>query len=121
MAKNLASIQRQIERLQQEATSLKKKEVGGVIARIKAAVEQYGITVADLFGGRGRRAKKGRGRPTAKTSGKTTRASRRGLKGSRVPPKYRDGHGNTWAGRGNQPRWLVAALKSGKKLEDFAI
>ena len=27
----------------------------------------------------------------------------------------------TWAGRGNRPRWLVAALKGGKKLEAFAI
>ena len=43
------------------------------------------------------------------------------LKGVRVAPKYRDEHGNTWAGRGNQPRWLVAALKSGKKLQDFAL
>jgi DNA-binding protein H-NS len=27
----------------------------------------------------------------------------------------------TWAGRGNRPRWLIAALKSGKKLEAFAV
>ena len=27
----------------------------------------------------------------------------------------------TWAGRGNRPRWLVAALKGGKKLEAFAV
>ena len=121
MPKNLASIQRQIERLELEAASLKQKEVGGVIARIKAAIEEYGITEADVFGGRGRRAKKGAGRAATKKAGKTARASRKGLKGSRVPPKYRDAHGNTWAGRGNQPRWLVAALKSGKKLEDFAV
>jgi DNA-binding protein H-NS len=52
-------------------------------------------------------------------------ASRRGrggsLKGKKVPPKYRDKAGNTWAGRGAKPRWLVAAIKEGKKLEDFAI
>ena len=43
------------------------------------------------------------------------------LKGKKVPPKYRDRAGNTWAGRGAKPRWLVAAIKEGKKLEDFAV
>jgi DNA-binding protein H-NS len=27
----------------------------------------------------------------------------------------------TWAGRGKTPRWLVAALKTGRKLEEFEI
>ena len=40
-----------------------------------------------------------------------------------VPPKYRnpDNPAETWAGRGLKPRWITAALKSGKKLEQFAI
>jgi H-NS histone family len=29
--------------------------------------------------------------------------------------------GETWAGRGARPRWLVAAIKRGKKLDDFLI
>jgi DNA-binding protein H-NS len=43
------------------------------------------------------------------------------LKGRKVPPKYRDPSGETWAGRGARPRWLVAAIKGGKKLDDFLI
>jgi DNA-binding protein H-NS len=43
------------------------------------------------------------------------------LKGRKVPPKYRGPKGETWAGRGARPRWLVAALKEGKKLENFLI
>jgi DNA-binding protein H-NS len=43
------------------------------------------------------------------------------LKGRRVPIKYRDKSGNTWAGRGAQPVWLREKLKSGAKLEDFAV
>jgi len=43
------------------------------------------------------------------------------LKGRRVPIKYRDKSGNTWAGRGVQPVWLREKLKSGAKLEDFAV
>src|SRR5258708_20594118 len=40
-----------------------------------------------------------------------------------VAPKYRnpENPAETWAGRGLKPRWLAAALKSGKKLEDFSI
>jgi len=40
-----------------------------------------------------------------------------------VFPKYKNPAqpGETWAGRGKQPRWLTAQLKSGKKLDDFRI
>jgi DNA-binding protein H-NS len=53
-----------------------------------------------------------RGRPTG----------RGGPRGA-VAPKYRnpENPSETWAGRGLRPRWLVAAIKGGKKLEDFAI
>jgi DNA-binding protein H-NS len=58
------------------------------------------------FGGRGGKAKSARG----------------GRMGS-VAPKYRnpENPAETWAGRGLKPRWLAAAIKDGKKLEDFAI
>jgi DNA-binding protein H-NS len=45
----------------------------------------------------------------------------RSLKGRKVPPKYRSPSGETWAGRGARPKWLVAALKRGKRVEDFLI
>ena len=43
------------------------------------------------------------------------------LRGRKVAPKYRGPGGETWAGRGARPRWLVAALKGGKKLDNFLI
>ena len=43
------------------------------------------------------------------------------LKGRKVPVKFRDRSGNTWAGRGAQPVWLREKLKAGVKLEDFAV
>jgi DNA-binding protein H-NS len=49
------------------------------------------------------------------------RGHRSALKGRKVPPKYRGPSGETWAGRGARPRWLVAAIKDGKKLDDFLI
>lgn len=41
----------------------------------------------------------------------------------KVFPKYRNpkDHGETWTGRGKQPRWLTKQLRSGKKLADFLI
>jgi DNA-binding protein H-NS len=64
---------------------------------------EYGLTVADLHG-----------KPTA--SGRATR------KGAKVPAKYRDpATGDSWSGRGLQPKWLKAALASGRKLSDFAL
>jgi hypothetical protein len=43
------------------------------------------------------------------------------MKGRKVPIKYRDKEGNTWAGRGAQPVWLREKLKGGARLEDFAV
>jgi DNA-binding protein H-NS len=41
----------------------------------------------------------------------------------RVLPKYLnpDAPSQTWSGRGKQPRWLTAQLRSGKRVEDFLI
>jgi DNA-binding protein H-NS len=52
------------------------------------------------------------------------RGRRRGaspMKGRKVAIKYRDKSGNTWAGRGAQPRWLTAAIKVGAKRDDFLV
>ena len=40
-----------------------------------------------------------------------------------VLPQYSnpDQPSETWAGRGKRPRWLVAQLKSGRRIEDFRI
>jgi DNA-binding protein H-NS len=43
------------------------------------------------------------------------------LKGRKAPVKYRDRQGNTWAGRGAKPKWLVAKLKAGAKLKNFEV
>jgi DNA-binding protein H-NS len=62
------------------------------------------------------------GSSVASLGGKVARRTRGSmLKGTKVAPKFRSPKGETWAGRGAKPRWLVAAIKEGKKLEDFAI
>jgi DNA-binding protein H-NS len=53
---------------------------------------------------------------------KIMKKGRRGqLAGRKVPIKFRDKLGNTWAGRGAQPVWLREQLKAGAKIEDFAV
>src|SRR3954451_19330355 len=49
--------------------------------------------------------------------------SRERRKYPRVYPKYRNPNepSEPWSGRGKQPRWLVAALKTGHKIEEFVI
>jgi DNA-binding protein H-NS len=45
------------------------------------------------------------------------------LKGRTVAPKYRDpaNPNQTWAGRGQAPRWLVAYENQGRKRDDLLI
>jgi DNA-binding protein H-NS len=49
------------------------------------------------------------------------RRRRKSLKGRKVPPKYRGPNGETWAGRGAKPGWMVEQIKAGKKQDDFLI
>jgi DNA-binding protein H-NS len=49
------------------------------------------------------------------------RGKQSSMKGRKIPVKYRDKEGNTWAGRGAQPVWLREKLKGGAKLEHFAV
>jgi len=50
-------------------------------------------------------------------------APRERRKYPRVFPKYQNPQepSETWSGRGKQPRWLAAALKSGRSIEEFLI
>jgi DNA-binding protein H-NS len=76
---------------------------------VEDRIEQHGITLRQQL---------------AVLEGNQTKGSggrRRSLAGRQIPPKYRGPSGETWAGRGARPRWLVAALKGGKKIDDFLI
>jgi DNA-binding protein H-NS len=61
--------------------------------------------------------------PVQDSAGPEPGAERPRRRYPRVPPKYFNPMEptETWSGRGKQPRWLVAALQSGRKLEEFRI
>jgi len=114
MTKTYAQIQKQIQALSREADRLKRKEVDGVITRIKEAISVYGLTAGDLGLGGARGAAKA---PSGKRPG-----PKKGAKAKRAGTvKFRDEAGNTWGGRGPRPQWLRNALNDGKKLEDFLV
>jgi DNA-binding protein H-NS len=113
MTKSYAQVMKQIDTLKAEAERLRRKEVDGVIDRIREAISHYGLTAADLGLARGKSA--------AKPAAKKTRGRRRGKAVAAAVPKYRDDEGRTWVGRGKRPQWLRDALAAGKKLEDFAV
>jgi len=112
MTKTYAQVMKQIKTLTSEAEKLKRKEVQGVIDRMKEAINAYGLTASDL-------GLQARGRAAAKSS--TRRKSAKAGKGKSTQAKFRDESGNTWGGRGPRPRWLREALASGKELKDFAV
>ena len=114
MARTLAQINRQIDKLQRQAEALKKQEISGVISRIKSAIDHYGLTAGDLGLASSRAgASRGSGRKPATRKPATARKP--------VPVKYRDEEGNTWTGRGKRPNWFKSALEAGKTPEDLAV
>ena len=86
-------------RLEEAIAEARQRERSEIKEKIAALAAGSGFSVSELFG------------------------TVRGLKGSKVAPKYMnpDNRSETWSGRGRQPRWLVAKLAEGAKLEQFKI
>jgi DNA-binding protein H-NS len=101
-----AALEKEQAELEKQIAETLRAERSGVINQIKSLMAEHGITVADLSAGKP-------GRPANSSSPAA---------GRKVAAKYRDPDtGQSWSGRGLQPKWLKAALSSGKKLEDFAL
>jgi DNA-binding protein H-NS len=122
MAKTIAQINAQIEKLQKQADVLKAKEAAGVIARIKVAIEHYGLTAADLgFSGLAIKPAK-----TAKTvKPVVTVVAKKARKKAAPKPvgviRFRDDVGHSWTGKGTRPNWYKAAIEAGKTPESLSV
>lgn len=114
MAKTIAQMTAEIEKLQRQIEAAKSKEVDGVVARIREAIDFYGLTPEHLFGQK----TKPKGKVSRRAAAKPAKPARTGTK---LPAKYADGAGNEWTGRGSTPRWLQEAIAAGKSKEDFAV
>jgi len=97
-----AELEKKRVELEKALAEAKRSSQSAVIAQIKALMQEHGVTAADLGTG-------------------GARGQQRKAHGT-VPPKYRNSAtGETWSGRGLKPKWVQAALATGKTLEDFRI
>ena len=105
-------------------TLSKRKPISLVRQKLTALAKAEGYSVAELFGGAGAApAKKAASSAPAGAKG-AGRKSTKGYKLGKVAPKYRNpaDPSQTWAGRGQQPKWMSSQIAGGsKKLEDFLI
>lgn len=119
---SLQAINAQIAALQAKAEAIRKREVDEVVAKIKQAIEHYGLTAADLGLSPSTR-RSGKAQQVSKSDGKVGRKKSGGGKSAKPirPAKYSDGQGRTWTGMGKRPDWLKAALAAGKTLDELLI
>jgi DNA-binding protein H-NS len=106
----------QVTALQRQAEELKRKEIPGVVARIKEAIAFYGLTAADLgLGAGGGRNVKAPKSPKVLPAKKAAASKRPSV------IKYRDSEGHTWSGRGPRPQWFKDALSNGASEESLRV
>jgi len=100
-------------------TLAKRKPIADVRRKLTQLARAEGYTVAELFGGAAPAPSNGK----KGTAAKTARKSTKGYKLGKVAPKYRNPQNpaDTWAGRGQQPKWMASQIAAGRKLEDFLI
>lgn len=71
--------------LEKQIAEAEKAHQADAIAKIRLLMDEHGLTTAHLVGG------------AKSTKPKSTKT---------VPPKYRGPEGQTWTGRGRQPKWV---------------
>ena len=88
------------QRVASRSRELDAEEIDKVRAEVRTFAKRKGYTIEQVFGGRGRKGKRGK-----------------------AAPKYRNpaDPSQTWSGRGKRPRWFNAALKAGKREKDLLI
>jgi len=93
--------------LEKQIASVQSAERTKAIDEIQKIMADHGLTAADIAGG-------------TRAAKSTTRAD--GTPKQHVAAKYRNAAtGETWSGRGLQPKWLKAAIEGGATLESFAV
>ena len=91
--------------LEQRIAEAQREARATSIAKVRALMAECGLTAADIGG------KSGGGRVVGVAMPK-----------GKVAAKYHNtATGDSWSGRGLQPRWLKAALAAGAKVADFAV
>ncbi len=99
---SLKELLSQIETLQSQVAEVRQKEVSDAIAKVRSIIDEYQLTVGDIF-------------PNTRAAKSSSTGGKRS--GGKVAAKYRDPMtGKTWSGRGLAPKWLA-----GKNKDDYLI
>ncbi len=103
MTKNqLTDLLAQKAALEQQIAEVQREQRSDAVAKVKTMMAEYGLTLADIgSSGKGATPKKLTNKVAAKFHNAAT--------------------GDTWSGRGLKPKWLTAALASGRALSEFAV
>ena len=111
-AKELASLIRDAQK--RKTVVSKRQPITKVRAQLVKAAQKAGYSIEELFGA---------GAPKATRAPRGSKTAKSANKGTKIAPKYRDpaNSGNTWTGRGRQPRWLAEYTGNGRKIEEFLI
>jgi DNA-binding protein H-NS len=121
MAKSLSDLLAQKAALEKQIADFQKEKRGDAIAKVKALMAEYGLTAADIAGAKVA-AKVAAKAPAPAAAPAAAPAKKSKAAGKKVAAKYRNpATGDTWSGRGLKPKWLVAAMATGKTLADFSI
>jgi DNA-binding protein H-NS len=95
--------------LEKQIAQIQHQERADAVAQVRTLMNQYGLSLSDI-------------------SAKAAPGARAGAKamgsraGSKVAAKFHNpATGESWSGRGLKPKWLTAALASGRVLGDFAV
>jgi DNA-binding protein H-NS len=102
MSKNsLTELLAQKAALEQQIADAQRLQRADAIQQVRTLMSEYGLTVADI-------------------GSKNAAAPKKAA--AKVAAKYRNAAtGDSWSGRGLKPKWLTAALASGRSLGDFAV
>lgn len=100
-----AQLEHESKLLEEQLDAARKAAKQETIAKIRALMQEGGIEIADL--GVARRIQSATGHKSA---------------GKPVAIKYRNTvTGETWTGRGLQPKWITAAIAAGKTIDEFKV
>jgi DNA-binding protein H-NS len=98
----MATLQELLDRkaeLEREIDQTRRQAKSDAINKVRSLMSEYGLSMADL---------------TLKAAAKSA--------GGKVAAKYRNSAtGETWSGRGLQPKWLKAALAAGRSIDEFSV
>ena len=105
MPKTLSQMKKRLEEAMSQANDAEE-----IIPLLKKVIAQYELMPGDLFD-----------QPHQTPKLAPQKHAKTPSTEPQVQAGYRDGNGNTWAGRGRRPTWLNEALERGYTLENFKV